>query len=182
MINLEVKPKIIKLLEEKPRRIPWHPGSREGFLVRTQRKQLTKKKKMINSISPKNFSDHEKPFSKKRSDLPLTWGKYAPTSPPPTLYTHTYISFLKKIFFKILFLSNLYTQREAWTHDPMIKSPTLSWQSQPGAPYTHVTSLKTAIQHTQRSQRRTVLLRRDAARPRMYRCWVCGQQGPLRGS
>lgn len=94
MINLEIEPKIIKLLEEKPRRIPWHPGSREGFLVRTQRKQLTKKKKMINSTSPKlHFSDHEKPFSKKRSDLPPTWGKYAPTSPRPPLsiHTHTYL-------------------------------------------------------------------------------------------
>ena len=36
--------------------------------------------------------------------------------------------------FKILFLSNLYTQRGALTHNPEIKSCVLHWLSQPGAP------------------------------------------------
>ena len=36
------------------------------------------------------------------------------------------------IFLKIFFLSNFYTQRGAWTHDPEIKSWMLFWLSQPG--------------------------------------------------
>ena len=36
--------------------------------------------------------------------------------------------------FKILFLSNLYTQRGTWTHDPEIKSHVLFWISRPSAP------------------------------------------------
>ena len=37
----------------------------------------------------------------------------------------------KLVLFKILFLSNLYTQRGAWTHDPKIKSCMLYQLSQP---------------------------------------------------
>lgn len=34
----------------------------------------------------------------------------------------------------IIFFSNLYTQRGAWTYDTEIKSRMLFWLSQPGAP------------------------------------------------
>jgi len=36
-------------------------------------------------------------------------------------------------FLKILFLSNLYTQRGVQIYNPEIKSPILYWLSQPGA-------------------------------------------------
>ena len=38
------------------------------------------------------------------------------------------------IFLKDFFLSNLYTQHGARTHNPKIKSPLLYWLSQPGTP------------------------------------------------
>ena len=38
-------------------------------------------------------------------------------------------------FFKILFLSNFYTQGGAWTHNPKGKSFMLHWLSQPDAPW-----------------------------------------------
>ena len=41
---------------------------------------------------------------------------------------------LHRCLLKILFLSNLYAQRRAWTHNPKIKSCMLYWLSQPGDP------------------------------------------------
>ena len=44
------------------------------------------------------------------------------------------ILFKKNFIFKILFLSNLYTQCGAWAHSPEISSHMLYLLSQPGAP------------------------------------------------
>ena len=44
-------------------------------------------------------------------------------------------------FLKILFLSNLYTQHGARTHNLEIKSHMLYWLSQPGAPQLHLLDL-----------------------------------------
>lgn len=42
--------------------------------------------------------------------------------------------FKKSLTFKTFFFSNLYTQREAWTHDPEIKGRMFFQLRQPGAP------------------------------------------------
>ena len=49
--------------------------------------------------------------------------------------SHLYAAYKKLIFFKILFLNNLYTEGGAPNHKPDIKSCTLHWLSQPGTPY-----------------------------------------------
>lgn len=40
-----------------------------------------------------------------------------------------YVSFF--LFFKIFYVSNLYTQRGTQTHDPEVKSSMFFWRSQP---------------------------------------------------
>ena len=57
--------------------------------------------------------------------------KFGSHSPAP----HKSLPLSLSLFFKILFLSNLYTQHGARTHNPKVQSRVLYWVSQPGAPW-----------------------------------------------
>ena len=58
---------------------------------------------------------------------------HIPGFPIVILFQQIQVGFERAFFKKILFLSNLYTQCGAQTHNPKIKSRMLHWLSQPGA-------------------------------------------------
>lgn len=59
----------------------------------------------------------------------------------PSMFINS-VLFLYFCILSILFLSNLYSQHGAWTHNPDIKSCTLHQLSQPGAPINDIWSTK----------------------------------------